>query len=219
METIVLVVYGAKHTCFEDDVLISRDVHALIDWDTSRRCAWLGPVDAAKLKQRGVAAQLQAVYDVLGQTVGAIFPGKSRVLPRFYHGWHRGNQPTADRSALFGVDPERRAVSGVLLDPPAIADSLVWGGQLRDTLRRRSDGSDEQKMVDTALCADLLWLARAESNRKNEVAFIVMSEDDDMLPAVLTAERWGFWAKIVRLRDGSRSMPYARTCIHNLTVQ
>lgn len=198
-------------------MLIARDIHALIDWDTSRRCTWLDPLDATKLRVRGVAAQLQAVYDMLGHTVGAIFPGKSRVRPRIYHGWHRGNQPTLDRAALGGVDPERRVVGSVLLEPPVIADSLLCGVQLRDTLRRRDDGSYEQKMVDTALCSDLLWLARRESNRKDNVAFIVMSEDDDMMPAVLTAAQWGLWAKVVRLRDVNRSMLHTRPNVHILT--
>jgi hypothetical protein len=198
-------------------VLISRDVYALVDWDTARRCAWLGPMDAAKLRTRGAAAQLQATYDVLAQIVGSIFAGKSRVRPRFYHGWHRGNQPTVDRNALVGVDPHRRAISDVLIEPPVIADTLLCGAQLRDTLRRRTDGSDEQKMVDTALCADLLWLARAESTRKDNVAFLVLSEDDDMLPAVLTAGQWGFWAKVARLREANRCMPQSRASIHVLS--
>lgn len=196
--------------------MILREVYAFIDWDTARRCAWLEPFESVKLQRRGVAAQLQAVYDALGNVVGRVFPGGSRVRPRLYHGWHRGNEPTVDRRALFGMDPVRRTVGKVLLEPPIIADALACGVQLRDTVRRRDDGMDEQKMVDTALCADLLWYARSEGARKADVGFVVMSEDDDMLPAVLTAEKWGVNCKILRQRNANRSMPYTQPFIHLL---
>lgn len=198
------------------EVVISRDVYAFVDWDTSRRCSWLGPVSASRMRRRGVAAQLTAVYEILGHTIAELYSGTIRVRPRLYHGWHQGNEPTVDRRALIGVDPGRRVIGKVLLDPPTIADTLACGMQLRDTLRRRDDGLYEQKMVDTALCTDLLWFARSESTRRDNVAFIVMSEDDDMLPAVLAAECWGVSVKVVRLRDAIRTMPHTRSCIHLL---
>jgi hypothetical protein len=197
-------------------LLLDRQVYAFIDWDTSRRGAWLGPIGAAKLKQHGTAAQLQAVYDLLGSKIAELFPGRVRVRLRFYHGWHHGNQPSKDRTGLTGIDPQRRRNGTVLLDLPEIADSLACGVILRDTLRVREDGLTEQKMVDTAVCADLLWLARGEASRKENVAFLVVSEDDDMMPAVIVAEQWGFWARILRLRDVNRCMTHARSCIHKL---
>jgi hypothetical protein len=115
-----------------------------------------------------------------------------------------------------GAGPERRTSGPVLLDPPIIVDELACGAKLRDTLRSRTDGSNEQKMVDTALCVDLLWLARAAATRRESVAFVVLSEDDDMLPAVLAADQWGFWAKIVRFRGVSQHMPDARACVHTV---
>ena len=57
---------------------------------------------------------------------------------------------------------------------------------LLDTLRRRN-GEQDEKMVDTALVVDLLGLAtRREADR-----YLVVSDDDDMLPGVLAAEAVG----------------------------
>ena len=70
---------------------------------------------------------------------------------------------------------------------------------LLDTLRHR-DGRMAEKMVDTALVADLLGLAfRREADR-----YVVVSDDDDMWPGVLGAEAAG--ARISMLsRPGMRS--------------
>ena len=57
---------------------------------------------------------------------------------------------------------------------------------LLDTLRSR-DGRLEEKMVDTALVVDLLGLA----GRKDADRFLVVWDDDDMLPGVLAAEAVG----------------------------
>ena len=57
---------------------------------------------------------------------------------------------------------------------------------LLDTLRSR-EGRPEEKMVDTALVVDLLGLA----NRKEADRYLVVSDDDDMLPGVLAAEAVG----------------------------
>lgn len=77
----------------------------------------------------------------------------------------------------------------------AFSDSLLCGGargNIFDTLRQADRNRDakkprtEQKMVDTALTCDLLQLARSEKDR----TFLIVGDDDDLLPAAITAEQW-----------------------------
>jgi hypothetical protein len=59
---------------------------------------------------------------------------------------------------------------------------------LFDTLRVDPDtGRPKQKMVDSALICDLLHLVRT----KTSFAYMVIADDDDFIPALFTAEKWG----------------------------
>ena len=69
-----------------------------------------------------------------------------------------------------------------------------------DTLRRRGDEPATEKMVDTALVADLLGLAM----RKQADHYVVVSDDDDMLPGLFAAEAAGARVRMLR-RPGTRS--------------
>ena len=84
------------------------------------------------------------------------------------------------------------------------------GVHLLDTLRHR-DGKREEKMVDTALVVDLLGLV----NRKEADRYLVVSDDDDMLPGILAAEAAGA-ASVMLSRPGmsSRFMAHASDLIH-----
>lgn len=57
---------------------------------------------------------------------------------------------------------------------------------LPNTLRDQEGSSPTEKMVDTALAADLLAWARSDP----EEWALVLSDDDDVVPPVLTAESW-----------------------------
>ena len=66
-------------------------------------------------------------------------------------------------------------------------------------------------MVDTALAIDLLGLA----SRKEADRYMVLSDDDDMLPALFAAEAVGADAKMLsRPGMNSRFMAHARDFIH-----
>lgn len=190
-----------------------RHVHVLVDWDTARRCGWLSPVDKFRVS-RSQQAALDEVVRLIGRVVERAFGEKRvRVETRLYHGWYRGNEPTADYRLLQGLSQrESRFGDGrVLVAPPVISDALLCGGALsrmRDTLRRREDGDDlEQKMVDTAIAADLLFLARRSIGGGGADALIVVSEDDDMLPPVIVAHHWGVFCRILRMRGSNRCLP------------
>jgi uncharacterized LabA/DUF88 family protein len=55
---------------------------------------------------------------------------------------------------------------------------------LPNTLRLRSNGDSEEKMVDTALAADVVTAAF----RETAGWIVVMAEDDDLIPPVYAAE-------------------------------
>lgn len=180
---------------------------ALVDWDTARRCRWLSSVERAKVERGGVQAQLEAVQKRLAPAFLSFEKARFRVQMRIYHGWHRGLEPTADYRDLSGLRPRRNTVDQVLFAPPVLGDELACRGRygkLRDTVRRREESSLlEQKMVDTAIAADLLFLARSKLAGPR-AWFVVLSEDDDMLPPVIVAHKWGAGCKILRTRPANR---------------
>jgi len=75
---------------------------------------------------------------------------------------------------------------------------------LRDTLRRRDFGdrrpakgepTEEQKMVDVALAADLLHSVRHKLSDRH----LIVCDDDDLWPAVVTALEWQGQVKLLRV--------------------
>jgi len=72
-------------------------------------------------------------------------------------------------------------------------------------LRRRPESlgaNPEQKMVDTALVADLLHAARYGDYDE----CVVIGDDDDLLPGLFTAEQWGTRVRLLRLQN-TTSLP------------
>ena len=66
-------------------------------------------------------------------------------------------------------------------------------------------------MVDTALVADLLGLV----NRKEADRYLVVSDDDDMLPGLFAAEAAGGASVMLSRPDmSSKFMAHARDLIH-----
>lgn len=144
----------------------------------------------------------------IGKEVTRILHGISssaiyRVRVRLYHGWTSGTTQTLNRR-VFARIPQS-------LDPDAIFPStrvlaqtdIEFGDRLIDalpdreskglrihlpnTLRQQRRGMPPaEKMVDTALSADLLSWARMEPD---SIA-LVFSSDDDLIPPVFVAEAW-----------------------------
>ena len=122
---------------------------------------------------------------------------------RLYHGWHKGWEPTENFRAMISTVSETD-FSVLTQTPNVVCSSDVQYGHtllsafperthhrppihLPNTLRRRArNARPTEKMVDTALAADLLEWARRESD---EWA-LVLSEDDDVVPPLFTAEAW-----------------------------
>jgi hypothetical protein len=173
-----------------------------VDWDCARR---LVPFDM----RRGRSAQnpehvLRQTRYFLAEALYNWWPTKTfRVSMRLYHGWHRGQTETLDRRAFrdYLAKLETVRIGSISFAPEVdFSGELLCGsrrGPIVDTLRRRSDGTDEQKMVDTSLVCDLLHFVRT---RRRQGAAIVLGDDDDLLPGVFTAEAWGGLVRVARLR-------------------
>jgi len=133
------------------------------------------------------------------QTSGARF----RVTMRLYHGWHKGFEPTENRRAVVSVlaetdfDTLSRSADVVFTPDVAYGDLLLSALPTRllsrprihlpNTLRQQDRRAPRiEKMVDTALAADLLSWARSEPA---EWA-LVLADDDDLVPPLFVAEAW-----------------------------
>jgi hypothetical protein len=176
-------------------------VLVFVDWDTARRVV---PVDL-RLGQGNLAGRsVRRLQDEIASMLSQVRADAFRVTFRLYHGWYRGKSKTADRIELerwLGGEPVQRVVGNVSFAPEMeFCDRLLCGGErsaIFDTLRKRGDDSDEQKMVDTSLVADLLQFARSE---RGAVA-VVVGDDDDLLPGVFVADAWGMEVLVARQRQ------------------
>lgn len=122
-----------------------------------------------------------------------------QVLLRLYHGWRKGYQPTANLKAIrqviaetdFSTASDKPSVA--YLGDVAYGDRLLsalpvrihskLGIHLPNTLRDRGKGCEE-KMVDTALAADLVVCAYQDPGEW----ILLVTEDDDLIPPLFTAE-------------------------------
>lgn len=120
-----------------------------------------------------------------------------RVSFRLYHGWHKGWEETENLRSVNTAVAER---GSPIWRNVAFAREVEYGHTLLSALRTRLTGKSihlpgtlrqqarnaapVEKMVDTALAADLLYWAFSAG----EGWALVMSNDDDVIPPVLTAE-------------------------------
>lgn len=192
--------------------------YTFIDWDSARRIVrpkW-DPSDDRKILVKERASNVEECFSELQSRVAAklmeIEPKRPiRVLKnRIYHGWHSGKTETLDRRAWEDAVPRLRPVVSSkvsFLADVEYGNVLSCGGErlpLFDTLRQRKVRDDQQKMVDTALVCDLLSYCRTESRnfergRKPDSMAIVIGDDDDLLPGVIVAERWGLPTYVFRV--------------------
>ena len=125
-----------------------------------------------------------------------------RVSFRLYHGWHKGWHPTdgfkAAAQAVGATDFTALSHHRVDFSPTVqYGHTLIEASperqhrrppiHLPNTLRDQEKGQPPaEKMVDTALAADLLaWARRSPSEWA-----LVLAEDDDVAPPLFAAEAW-----------------------------
>lgn len=180
---------------------------AFIDWDSAKRSV---PISTQRRQLPTKAEEVNILQDGIAEILTASSARSVfRVAIRLYHGWHRGKTKTPERRELELLPLASRTINRVsFASEVTFGNELLCGGRrsyLYDTLRRREDGKDEQKMVDTALTSDLLHYAR--TNRGGLA--VVVGDDDDLLPGVFTAEAWGLGVMVLRISraDDNQHIP------------
>lgn len=175
------------------------EVTALIDWNSQIYNASPGEVDEVELAKRTL------LY--VGRYIGRLLNGKGdkfrfAVNLRLYHGWLKGFEPTSRRKAVrnalaeidFAALSEKANVSikpdvefgHKLVSAKSDRLHVKLDCHLPNTLRKVNGAQDltEEKLVDTALAADLVDLAHRDSGQW----LVVMGEDDDLIAPVYVAE-------------------------------
>lgn len=195
-------------------------VTAFVDWNTQIRN--VDPDEAQQPHVRAGRALSRTTRVIVRVLAGRDPSVRFSVGLRFYHGWYKGFEPTENRRAMAAVVAETD-FSALSRNPNvSISQDVRYGDDLLAalperrhvrpaihlpaTLRRQDRNSPfVEKMVDTALAADLLVWARDEPR---EWA-LVLSEDDDVVPPVFAAEAWmrphGGRTFIVRTRRSSQT--------------
>lgn len=173
-------------------------VTCFVDWNSQLIVTGVDyekePVNAAR------AAFTQTTRRIARTLAKTDLNEKFQVNLRLYHGWRKGYQPTANLLAIRAVIAETDF--STLSDVPSVAfssnigfgDRLIAalecrihakeGIHLPNTLRERNTKEHEEKMVDTALAADMVVCAYQDPG---DWIFLI-TEDDDLVPPLFTAE-------------------------------
>lgn len=173
-------------------------VTCFVDWNSQLLLTKIDyenePVDAARVALRQVTRRIaQCLVRV---DTNANF----QVHLRLYHGWRKGYEETTNLKAIRNVIAETDFSTAS--DKPSVAysshvgfgDCLLsalpqrmhkkQGIHLPNTFRDRGSQGHEEKMVDTALAADLVVCAYQDPNEW----ILLVTEDDDLIPPLFTAE-------------------------------
>ena len=208
------------------------NVVAFIDWNSQVR-AFLngdtGTVDPVHAAQNA----LKQVVKNIARCLNNVDPAQRfSVSLRLYHGWHKGFEPSLNRRAITRVIAETDFVAIsprpniIFRENVAYGDRLIAAlpGRLHgrlsihlpNTLRDRLGGrGEEEKMVDTALAADIVVSAFQDPNDW----ILVASEDDDLVPPLFSAEAIiaGFSSRVLLVSNRKRSSKFIN--LDNMVAQ
>lgn len=173
-------------------------VTCFVDWNSQLLLTGIDyedePVDAAR------AAFKQVTRRIAQCLVKADTSANFQVSLRLYHGWRKGYEPTTNLRAIRQVIAETDFSTAS--DKPRVTyssnvgfgDCLISalerrmhhreGIHLPNTFRDRGSKGHEEKMVDTALAADLVVCAYQDPDEW----ILLVAEDDDLIPPLFTAE-------------------------------
>jgi hypothetical protein len=180
-------------------------VTVLVDWDTARR---LAPTRAITVRS------IENVFEKLQTGISRYIRAKDRkniyrVSWRIYHGWHRGLTKTADRRLFetYVLSSTSRTIENVSFSTnfefSGTLSCNTHRGPIYDTLRvDRQTGEMRQKMVDTMLVCDLLHLVR----ERDSALLIIVGDDDDFAPALVTAEAWRAIVVMLHIRGDMNAL-------------
>ncbi|HDV8349680.1 TPA: NYN domain-containing protein [Burkholderia vietnamiensis] len=164
-----------------------------VDWNNVRNRF---PVNVGKSNAANLRRVIYKIQDECADILRrSDSTGAFKVTTRFYDGWHRENRPTSIRlelEKLFRETSCERRIGSIYFSGMKYGNELACDS-FRNPLTATSRDSG-QKMVDTAIVCDFLYLLR---QRYVKVGLIA-SDDDDFIPAALTAEAWGLEGYLIR---------------------
>jgi hypothetical protein len=174
------------------------NVNAFIDWNSQLLLVSLDDKNPVQVCEVALEKLSRRIVNCLVAMHGeSLF----RVNLRFYHGWFKGFEETVNRKAIksvlattdFSTLSTRQNVvfnaevgfGDCLLSALSSRMHIKPAIHLPNTLRNRISGKGlEEKMVDTALASDIIVSAYADPDHW----ILVASEDDDIVPALFSAE-------------------------------
>lgn len=119
-----------------------------------------------------------------------------KVQTRFYDGWHRNDTPTSVflemQKAYYDWSSDRTIGRVYFQSGPDYGNYLACDSHRNPLISTSRDSG--QKMIDTSIACDFLYMLQ---NRQIEIGLIA-SDDDDFIPAALTAEAWGLKGYLIR---------------------
>jgi hypothetical protein len=187
---------------------------------------WRNLLGADPGKSRGISAHrlirqtIFAVQEACATVIGSLGTGRRyQCRIRVYDGWHAERTPTPNRvdfeklySYPEATDDFSRTIGRVSFPGrPEFGDHLVHDeryGTLYDTHRAQG-----QKMVDTAIVADALALLTTDFAD----LVIIVSDDDDYIPAMVTGEALDH--TLYLLRRHGRSMENVSTAARSPSLK
>lgn len=170
----------------------------LVDWRNLPGLSGLSPdgIPAERYIRRAIFAVQNQCAALIGGLTG---DRRYRCAMRVYDGWHVRREPTPGRIAFERILQSgssmvfSRSIGRISFpSDPEFGDRLVHDqsyGTLFDT--KRAQG---QKMVDTAIIADALALLTTSYAD----LVVIVSDDDDFVPAMVTGEALGHSVYLIR---------------------
>lgn len=183
-----------------------RTAYALVDW---HNLTGYPSITYGKDPRREIPSVILKLQEQVARALTAFGSGhKYRVITRIYHGWHREHEPMPVRrdfeSYATDASTARRLANVVFGSSIQFGNELLChegAHPLHSTLHAGNQDKG-QKMVDTSIVCDALHLMRfglADST-------VIVADDDDFIPAMLTAKAWR--SSIILLRKPGSSVTH-----------
>jgi uncharacterized LabA/DUF88 family protein len=171
----------------------------LVDWNNAVNI--IGKSEARVGLKRVIRDTISRIQLCSARVLSSI-DGTSRFACslRIYYGWHSLREPTDLRKKFDDLiaDPQftssvSRTIGRVSFLPEIYYGDHIFSDEKYGTLynTKRAQG---QKMVDTAIACDTLTLLFTGYARK----IVIISDDDDFIPSLVSAEALGFRVFLVR---------------------
>lgn len=166
--------------------------YALIDYDNAKLVEKEQSVFDVKFNVSRIATRC-------AQIVNANYADCSEVAIRFYGGWtDKANNLTAAGSWIYAALGEARGRTLGLRTSPEVAVNSIFSDVPRFVGLYRDGG---QKMVDTLLVADMVWIAS-----QLDSPVVLVSDDEDMLPGTVATKLLDRSVTVCRRRSLGEAM-------------